>query len=193
MLINFFLTLRKYKVPVTIRELMDLITALQHRVVYANVDDFYLLSRTCLVKDEKNYDKFDRAFSAYFKGLEDLHGMLEALIPDEWLRREFEKSLTPEELEQINSLGGLEKLIEAFQKAREEEEKRQAEEGRQLRAAIEELPDRYRVPIVLRYYADLDYGEVAETLGVSRGQVATLLFRARQRLRQGLAPERGAR
>ena len=62
-----------------------------------------------------------------------------------------------------------------------------------LRAAIEELPDRYRVPIVLRYYADLDYGEVAETLGVSRGQVATLLFRARQRLRQGLAPERGAR
>ena len=73
MLINFFLTLRKYKVPVTIRELMDLITALQHRVVYANVDDFYLLSRTCMVKDEKNYDKFDRAFAAYFKGLEDLH------------------------------------------------------------------------------------------------------------------------
>ena len=79
MLINFFLTLRKYKVPVTIRELMDLITALQHRVVYANVDDFYLLSRTCLVKDEKNYDKFDRAFSAYFKGLEDLHGLLERM------------------------------------------------------------------------------------------------------------------
>ena len=69
MLINFFLTLRKYKLPVTIRELMDLISALQHRLVYANVDDFYLLSRTALVKDEKNYDKFDRAFSAYFKGL----------------------------------------------------------------------------------------------------------------------------
>jgi uncharacterized protein with von Willebrand factor type A (vWA) domain len=131
MLINFFLTLRKYKVPVTIRELMDLITALQHRVVYANVDDFYLLSRTCMVKDEKNYDKFDRAFSAYFKGLEDLHGLLESLIPDEWLRREFEKSLTPEELEQLESLGGLEKLIEAFQKAKEEEEARQGEEGKE--------------------------------------------------------------
>ena len=114
MLINFFLTLRKYKVPVTIRELMDLITALQHRVVYANVDDFYLLSRTCMVKDEKNYDKFDRAFSAYFKGLEDLHGLLESLIPDEWLRHEFEKSLTPEDLKEIENLGGLEKLIEAF-------------------------------------------------------------------------------
>jgi len=130
MLINFFLTLKKYKVPVTIRELMDLLAALQGRLVYANIDDFYLLSRTCLVKDEKNYDKFDRAFSAYFKGLEDLHGLLESMIPDEWLRREFEKSLTPEELEKIKSLGGLEKLIEAFQKAKEEEERRQAEEAK---------------------------------------------------------------
>jgi uncharacterized protein with von Willebrand factor type A (vWA) domain len=141
MLINFFLTLRKYKVPVTIRELMDLITALQHRVVYANVDDFYLLSRTCMVKDEKNYDKFDRAFAAYFKGLEDLHGLLESLIPDEWLRREFEKSLTPEELEKLKSLGGLEKLIEAFQKAQEEEEARQAEEGKEGQGQEGDDPD----------------------------------------------------
>jgi uncharacterized protein with von Willebrand factor type A (vWA) domain len=128
MLINFFLTLRKYKVPVTIRELMDLLRALEGRLVYANIDEFYLLSRTCMVKDESNYDKFDRAFAAYFKGLDDLHGMLESMIPDEWLRREFEKSLTPEELEKINSLGGLEKLFEAFAEAKAEEERRQAEE-----------------------------------------------------------------
>ena len=128
MLINFFLTLRRYKVPVTIRELMDLLAALDQGVVYSNVDDFYLLSRTCMVKDEKNYDKFDRAFSAYFKGLEDLHGMLESLIPDEWLRHEFEQSLSAEELAEIESLGGLEKLIEAFKKAKEEEAKK-AEEG----------------------------------------------------------------
>jgi len=131
MLINFFLTLRKHKVPVTIRELMDLLQALQFRLAYANIDDFYLLSRTCLVKDEKNYDKFDKAFSAYFKGLEDLHGLLESLIPDEWLRREFEKSLSPEELEQINSLGGLEKLIEAFQQAKAEEEANKAKQGKE--------------------------------------------------------------
>ena len=128
MLINFFLTLRKHKVPVTIRELLDLLEALKLRLVYSNIDEFYLLSRTTLVKDEKHYDKFDQAFSAYFKGLEDLHGMLEAMIPDEWLRHEFEKSLTPEELEKINSLGGLEKLIEEFRKAKEEEAKK-AEEG----------------------------------------------------------------
>ncbi len=131
MLINFFLTLRKYKVPVTIRELMDLIEALKVRVVYANVDDFYLLSRTCMCKDEKHYDKFDRAFSAYFKGLEDLHGLLESLIPDEWLRHEFEKSLSPEELAQIESLGGLEKLIEAFKEAKEEAERKEAEKGKE--------------------------------------------------------------
>ena len=130
MLINFFLTLRKYKVPVTIRELMDLLMGLKVQLVYANVDDFYLLSRTAMCKDEKNYDKFDRAFSAYFKGLDDLHGLLESLIPDEWLRREFEKSLSPEDLEQIESLGGLEKLIEAFKEAKEEAEK-QAQEGKE--------------------------------------------------------------
>ena len=129
MLINFFLALRRYGVPATIRELMDLIAALQHRVIYSSVDDFYLLARTCMVKDEKNYDKFDRAFGAYFKGLEDLHGLLASLIPDEWLRREFEKNLTPEERERIESLGGLEKLIEAFKQAREAQEQAEAREG----------------------------------------------------------------
>ena len=80
MLINFFLTLRKHKVPVTIRELMDLLQALQYKLVYANIDEFYLLSRTCLVKDEKNYDKFDRAFAVYFKGLEDGLNMASGLF-----------------------------------------------------------------------------------------------------------------
>ena len=131
MLINFFLTLRRYKVPVTIRELLDLLEALKQNVVYANVDDFYLLSRTCMVKDEKHYDKFDRAFAAYFKGLDDLHGLLESMIPDEWLRREFEQSLSPEELEKIDSLGGLEKLIEAFKEAQEEAQRQEAEKGRE--------------------------------------------------------------
>ena len=128
MLINFFLALRRYEVPATIRELLDLVSALKERVIYGNVDDFYLLARTCMVKDEKHYDKFDRAFGAYFKGLEDLHGLLAALIPDEWLRREFEKNLTPEDIAEIKSLGGLEKLIAAFREAREEAER--SEQGK---------------------------------------------------------------
>jgi uncharacterized protein with von Willebrand factor type A (vWA) domain len=141
-LINFFLTLRKYKVPVTIRELLDVLMGLRQQLVYANIDDFYLLTRTAMVKDEKNYDKFDRAFSAYFKGLEDLHGLLESLIPDEWLRREFENSLSPEDLEHIESLGGLEKLIEAFKEAKEAAEKAEAEQGKDGKEGEEGDADR---------------------------------------------------
>ena len=120
MLINFFLALKKARIPVSITELLHLLDVLKARLVYADVDEFYYLSRMALVKDERHYDKFDRAFSQYFKGLEDLAGMIAALIPDEFLRREFEKSLTKEELEKIKSLGGLEKLIEAFKREVEE-------------------------------------------------------------------------
>ena len=120
MLINFFLALKKARIPVSITELLHLLDVLKARLVYADVDEFYYLSRMALVKDERHYDKFDRAFSQYFKGLEDLAGMIAALIPDEFLRREFEKSLTKEELEKIKSLGGLEKVIEAFKREVEE-------------------------------------------------------------------------
>ena len=120
MLINFFLALKKARIPVSITELLHLLEVLKVRLVYANMDDFYYLSRMSLVKDERHYDKFDRAFGAYFKGLEDLSGMMASLIPDEFLRLEFEKSLSNKELEKIKSLGGLEKLIEAFKREVEE-------------------------------------------------------------------------
>ena len=120
MLINFFLALKKARIPVSITELLHLLEGLKARLVYANIDDFYYLSRMALVKDERHYDKFDRAFGIYFKGLEDLTEMISSLIPDEFLRREFEKSLSKEELEKIKSLGGLEKLIEAFKREVEE-------------------------------------------------------------------------
>ena len=120
MLINFFLALKKARIPVTITELLHLLEVLKARLVYASMDDFYYLSRMALVKDERHYDKFDRAFGTYFKGLEDLSGMVASLIPDDFLRREFEKSLSKEELEKIKSLGGLEKLIDAFKREVEE-------------------------------------------------------------------------
>ncbi|MCY4531892.1 MAG: VWA domain-containing protein [Gammaproteobacteria bacterium] len=127
MLINFFLALKKTRIPVSITELLHLMDILKARLVYADMDEFYYLSRMALVKDERHYDKFDRAFGTYFKGLEDLSSMIASLISDEFLRREFEKSLTKEELEKIKSLGGLEKLIEAFK--REVEEAARAEKG----------------------------------------------------------------
>ena len=116
MLINLFNTVRSSGVPCTLRELLDLLGALENRLAYANLDDFYHLSRAILVKDEKHYDKFDKAFEIYFKGIETLEDIFQALIPEDWLRKAFEKELDPEELKKIKSLGGLDKLLEEFKK-----------------------------------------------------------------------------
>ena len=80
MLINLFHTVRSAGVPCTLRELLDLLGALEKNLAFADMEDFYFLSRTILVKDEKNYDKFDRAFESYFKGIENLEDIFEALI-----------------------------------------------------------------------------------------------------------------
>ncbi|MFV8817393.1 vWA domain-containing protein [Haliea sp. E17] len=124
MLVNFFQGLRDAGVPVTTRELLDLIEGLQRHVVFGSVDDFYYFSRACMVKDEKYFDRFDRAFGLHFKNLEALDDVIEALIPDDWLRTEFLKQLSEEEKAKIESLGGLEKLIEEFKKRLEEQKKR---------------------------------------------------------------------
>lgn len=125
MLINFYYTLREHKVPATPRELMDLYGALEKRLVYADMEEFYHLARTVLVKDEKHYDRFDQAFAKYFKGIDALNpDWLAKAIPEEWLRKEIEKNLTPEELAKLQSLGSLEKLMEMFRQRLEEQHKR---------------------------------------------------------------------
>jgi uncharacterized protein with von Willebrand factor type A (vWA) domain len=124
MLIRFFFTLRQEKLPVSLGELFILLECLKHDLAFACMDDFYLLARMCLVKDEKYYDRFDRAFGRYFKELSVLDDLLRDVIPDEWLRKQFEKSLTDEERALIQSLGGLEKLLEQFQKRLEEQRER---------------------------------------------------------------------
>ena len=124
MLIDFFFELHRGKVPVSIREYLDLLAALQQRTVYADMEQFYYLSRTVMVKDEKHFDKFDQAFKKYFDGLEVLDDMLDAMIPDDWLRKEIEKTLSKEEYEKLQQLGDLDKLMEEFKKRLEEQNKR---------------------------------------------------------------------
>ncbi len=124
MLINLFNTVKSSGVPCSLRELLDLIAALDAKIVHADMNDFYYLSRSLLVKDEKYYDKFDKAFEVYFKGMNKLEDIFQALIPEDWLRKEFEKQLTEEELNKIKSLGGLEKLLEEFKKRFEEQKER---------------------------------------------------------------------
>ncbi len=122
MLVSFFLTLRKYGLKSSITELLDLLKALQHQLIFASLDDFYLLSRLCLVKDESQYDKFDRAFAEYFDGIESLD--LAALIPDHWLLPGLIRQLSDEDKAKLASLGGLEQLLEQFkQRLKEQQEK----------------------------------------------------------------------
>ncbi|WP_275288615.1 vWA domain-containing protein [Halomonas elongata] len=126
MFIGLFETLRRFEVPVSLRELLDLHAAVEQGVVFADLQDFYHLARTVLIKDERHFDRFDRAFSAWYEGIEDLASGIEALIPDDWLRREFEKQLSDEEKAKIESLGGLEALIDTFKKRLEEQQERHA-------------------------------------------------------------------
>jgi uncharacterized protein len=123
MLIDFFLKLKSAKVPVTTKEYLMLIEGMQKGVVGSSIDDFYYFSRTCLVKDEANFDKFDRAFGEYFKGVEAIMGV-EADIPLEWLRKQAELNLSPEEKAKIEAMGGWEKLMETLKKRLEEQKGR---------------------------------------------------------------------
>jgi uncharacterized protein with von Willebrand factor type A (vWA) domain len=128
MLIDFFYTLRAAKLPVSVKEYLTLLEALKEGVVGPasdegyKVDDFYYLSRATLVKDEKHYDKFDRAFSAYFKGVE-LRADFTQDIPLEWLRKNLELNLSPEEKAAIEKLGW-DALMDTLKKRFEEQKER---------------------------------------------------------------------
>ncbi|MDK9716196.1 MAG: VWA domain-containing protein [Sulfuritalea sp.] len=124
MLIDFFLHLKAKKLPVSTREFLTLLEALKEHVAGNSIDDFYFLARTCLVKDETHYDKFDQAFGEYFKGVTAVPG-LDADIPEEWLKMLMKKHLTPEEKAKLEKLGW-DKLMEEFKKRLEEQKERHA-------------------------------------------------------------------
>src|SRR3954470_11417504 len=114
MFVSFFHELKSAGVPVTLREYLTLMEAMQADVAGRRVEDFYYLSRTALVKDERNLDKFDRVFGHVFKGLELLEETLSAEIPEEWLTKLAEKYLTEEEKKMVEAMGGLDKLLETL-------------------------------------------------------------------------------
>lgn len=124
MLIGFFNLLRQAGLPVSIPELLTLLEALQAGLAFADREEFYHLSRTALIKDERYYDRFDRVFAAYFSELDSLEDLLEAIIPEDWLRSEFMRQLSDEERQAIETLGGLEQLIEEFRRRLEEQRER---------------------------------------------------------------------
>jgi uncharacterized protein with von Willebrand factor type A (vWA) domain len=122
-LIDFFFKLKGHKLPVSIKEFLTLLEALQKGVIGTSIDEFYYLSRTTMVKDESNFDKFDRAFAEFWEGVEAIPG-IEAQIPLEWLLKQAELTLSDEEKKMIESLGGWEKLMETLKKRLEEQKER---------------------------------------------------------------------
>ncbi len=122
MLINFFYTLRAAKLKVSVKEYLTLLEALEAGVIGPSVDEFYVLARTALVKDETQFDKFDRAFSAYFKGVELLADFTKE-VPLDWLRKTLELELTPEQKAQIEKMGW-DELMETLKKRFEEQQER---------------------------------------------------------------------
>ena len=125
MLVDFFLHLKSFRLPVSTRELLTLLEALEARVVSLSIDDFYALSRACLVKDEQHFDRFDLAFGSYFKGIDAIFD-IRAEIPEEWLKKEFLRHLSDEDKKAIEALGGLDKLLETFKQRLAEQRKRHA-------------------------------------------------------------------
>ncbi len=125
MLSNFFYALREAELKPSVTEYLTLLEALQARVAFCSIDEFYYLARATLVKDETKFDKFDRVFGAYFQGVEDVMGdLLNAAIPEQWLEQMKQLNLSEEELKKIQALGGLDKLMEEFKKRLEEQKER---------------------------------------------------------------------
>ncbi len=123
MLIDFFLHLRVSKLPVSIKEFLMLLEAMAKQVIGPSIDEFYFLARATMVKDERNFDKFDKAFGAYFKGVSALP--TEAFdLPLDWLKRMSQRQFTAEEKAAIEAMGGLDKLIERLKELLEEQKKR---------------------------------------------------------------------
>jgi uncharacterized protein len=118
MFLNLFFRLREAKVPVSLREHLTLIEAMDADLVLYDVEEFYFLARAALVKDERHLDRFDRVFAEVFKGLEAVAGSEDGIearaLPEEWLRRMAEKYLTDEEKAQVQALGGWDKLMETL-------------------------------------------------------------------------------
>lgn len=123
----FFENLRKAAIPVSLREYLTFLEGMQKGLVTYDIEAFYFLARAAMVKDERNIDKFDRAFSATFKGLESIpnSAVMDAVdIPEDWLRKMAEKHMTPEEKAEIEAMGGFEKLMETLKQRLEEQKGR---------------------------------------------------------------------
>ena len=203
MFTTFFHELKRAGLPVTLKEYLALLEGLEADVAQRRVEDFYFLSRTCLVKDERHLDRFDRVFGHVFKGLEALPDGIEAEIPEEWLRLVSELHLSEEDKRRIAELGGWEKIMETLRKRLEEQKERHAGGSKWIGTGgtspygaygynpagvrIGQKESRHRRAIKVwdkREFRDLD-----ETVELGTRNIKVALRRLRMFARQGSAEE----
>ena len=206
MFLPFFDNLRTGGVPVSLREYLSFLEGMSAGLVTYDVEGFYYLARTAMVKDERNLDKFDRAFAASFKGLEEirLEDVLQAVnIPADWLEKLAEKHLTPAEMEEIKSLGGFDKLMETL-KQRLEEQKRRHQGGNKWIGTAGTSPfgahgynpegvrigqDKSRHQRAVKVWDKRDFKNLDDTVELGTRNIKVALKRLRRWARDGAAEE----
>ena len=127
MFLDFFLKLKNAKIPVSINEFLNLLNACNNQIISYDVNAFYYLARTCLIKDEKLFDKFDLVFGEYFKSIEriELEDVMSSMdIPDDWIKQMFNRYFTEDEINRIKSQGGFEKLLKTLKQRLKDQKKR---------------------------------------------------------------------
>ena len=127
MFLDFFLKLKNAKIPVSINEFLNLLNACNNQVISYDVNAFYYLARTCLIKDEKLFDRFDLVFGEYFKSIEriELEDVMSSMdIPDDWIKQMFNRYFTEDEINRIKSQGGIEKLLKTLKQRLKDQRKR---------------------------------------------------------------------
>ena len=202
MFVGFFLELRKAEVPVTLREYLTLLEAVDAGLAEYRVEDFYYLARAALVKDERNYDKFDRVFAKLFKGIESLGEALLTDIPEDWLRREIERLLSPEERAELEKLGW-DKLMETLRQRLEEQKKRHqggskwiGTGGTSPFGAYGDHPEGVRIGqdegrrrSAVKVWDKREYRNLDDSVVIGTRNIAMALRRLRQLVRDGVHTE----
>ncbi len=203
MFVKFFYALKESGLPVSIKEYLTLMEALKAGCSNYSVDDFYYLSRSVFVKDETKLDKFDRVFGKTFEGIEFIADDETAEIPEEWLKKMAELYLSPEEMEQIQSLGDWDEIMETLKKRLEEQEKRHqggnkwiGTAGKSPFGAYGYNPEGVRIGQkegrhgrALKVWDKREYKNLDDTVELGTRNIKVALKKLRQFARQGEATE----
>jgi uncharacterized protein with von Willebrand factor type A (vWA) domain len=201
MLIDFFYALRAARLPVTIPEYLQLLEALRDEVIGPSVDDFYHLAKMTMVKNEAHFDKFDRAFSAYFRGVSESVDLTKG-IPLEWLRKHLERDLSPEDRAKIEAMGW-DKLMDRLKELLEEQKERHEGGNKWIGtggtspfgaygdnpAGIRIGQDKSRKRSAVKVWDQREFKDYDDTLELGTRNIKVALRRLRKFARQGAAEE----